>query len=107
MWLDGMSIMLAKAPRKINVKKLRDLLLLEADFNALHKITFNKRVLLQLKVDCLMPQDIIGGRTIQSAIELVTRKKLIADKHNQKKTPTLVISVDASNFYDRVARLFS
>ena len=40
-WKHGVSIMLVKAPGNYAVKKLRALLLLEADFNGLHKINFN------------------------------------------------------------------
>ena len=59
---------------KDQCKKLRAILLLEVDFNDLHKIVFNTRVLSQLKVHQLMPKEIIAGRTSQSAIQLATCK---------------------------------
>ena len=74
--------MLEKTPDKINVKKLRAILLLEEDFNDLHKIVFNTRVPPQLEAHQLIPKEIIGWRTIQLAIQLVTCKKIIEDTSN-------------------------
>ena len=44
-WLNGLSLMLEKSKGNIQVEKLRALLLLEADLNAIYKIMFNGRVL--------------------------------------------------------------
>ena len=54
--------MLEKAPGNFTVKKLRALLLLEADFNTLHKINFNGRLMRYLEASSTIPQEIIGGR---------------------------------------------
>ena len=54
--------MLEKAPGKINVSKLYAFLLLEVDFNVIHKIIFNMRILPSLEQDQLIPDKIIGGR---------------------------------------------
>ena len=54
--------MIVKAPRKINVKKLRAILLIEADLNGLHEIIFNTRVLPQIEEDYRTSQEIIGTR---------------------------------------------
>ena len=81
-WLKGLSIVLEKTSGKIDVKKLRDILLLEEEFNSLHKIIFNTRVILQLESDHLKPQEIIGSRTSQYDIKLDVRKNLIADTFN-------------------------
>ena len=99
--------MLEKKPGKINVEKLRASLLLEEEFNSLHKIVLNTRVLPQLEAHQLTPKEIIGGRNSQLTIQLVTHKNLIGDMSNQNKTATLVISADASNFYDRVTHPFA
>ena len=91
----------------INIGKLRDILLLESEFNALDKIIFNTRVLHQLESDKIILQDIIGDRTSQSEIQLVVRKKLITGTANQKKTLILVSSTDATNCCDRVVHTFA
>ena len=54
----GLFIMLEKAPSNFLVEKLRALLLLEADFNALHNINFNGRLMSSLETSSVMPQKI-------------------------------------------------
>ena len=46
--------MLEKSKGNINVEKLRAILLLEADLNAIYKIMFNRRVLPKLEVNRLI-----------------------------------------------------
>ena len=53
--------MLEKSPDNINVEKLRVILLLEVDFNTLHKIVFNIRLVLKLEEIQSIPCEIIGG----------------------------------------------
>ena len=55
-------MMLEKSKGDMNVKKLRSILLLEADLNALYKIIFNERVLPTIKRHDQMPKEVIGGR---------------------------------------------
>ena len=54
--------MLEKYPGNLRVEKLRAILLLEADFNGLHKINFNGRLMPRLEATSSIPQEIIGGR---------------------------------------------
>ena len=75
--------MLEKAPGNIDVKKLRAILLLELDFNTVHKIIFNKRMMPRLKEANVIPYKIIGGRRIQAATYLALNKKLISDIANE------------------------
>ena len=74
--------MLEKASRKTLVSKLRAILLLEADFNALYNIIFNCRMLPALERKNLMLSEIIGGRRRQSDLHVALNKKLIADIAN-------------------------
>ena len=67
---------------KLSVSKLRVILLLEADFNTLHKIIFNRRILPILKKKNLFPHKIIRCNRGQSAIHIALNKKLIADISN-------------------------
>ena len=60
--------MLEKAHGKINVKKIRAILLLESDFNAIHKIVFNMIVLPQLEAHQLTPKEITEGKTTNSDV---------------------------------------
>ena len=56
--------MLEKALENMDVKKLRVILLLEADFNTVHKIIFNKRMIPRLKEANTILNKIIGSRRI-------------------------------------------
>ena len=60
--------MLEKAPGEIYINKLYAILLLKADFNALHKIIFNSRVLLSLEARDQVLREIIEEKLSQSAI---------------------------------------
>ena len=66
--------MLEKNPVKFLVEKLWALLLLEADFNALHKINFNDRLMPSLELSSAILHEIIGGRISQATIHLALRK---------------------------------
>ena len=57
-----MSIILEKLAENVNMAKLRAILLLEADFNALNKIVFNGRAILSVKASKTIPYEVIGGR---------------------------------------------
>ena len=71
--------MLEKETGNYEVGKLRELFPLEVDFNALHKINFNCRLIPSLEDSSSISQEIIGGRRSQAATHLVLSKKLISD----------------------------
>jgi len=88
---------LEKSPGNLRVEKLRAILLLEADYNGLHKINFNGRLMPRLEAMSSILQEIIGGRRSQAATHLALNKKLIADISNIRKVPTVTICADATN----------
>ena len=96
-----------KSPSKMMVSKLRDILLLGANFNALHNVVFNHRILLALEQNNLIPMEIVDGWKIQAEIHVAINKKLMSDVSNQVKTPSVVISTDATNCYNRVFHSFA
>ena len=53
--------MLEKSAGNIHVQKLRVILLLEADFNAMYKIIFNNRLIPNIEVVNAIPMEVIGG----------------------------------------------
>ena len=67
------------------MQKLRATLLLEADFNALHKIIFNERIMTVLEEKDEILQEIVGRRRTQAATHVALNKKLIADAVNMRK----------------------
>ena len=78
-WTNRLLVILEKSSGKILVLKLRAILLLEADFNALYKIIFNVRILPALEKDNLILSEILGGRRSQSTLYIALNKKLIVD----------------------------
>ena len=93
--------MLEKEASNINVAKLRAILLLEADFNTLNKIAFNKRAIQRIETVKTIPYEVIGRRRGQSYLYIALNKKLVCDVGNQQKKPTVMVSVDA-NCYNRI-----
>ena len=77
-------VILEKESRKINISKLRAILLLEANFNVLNKIIFNTRILPTLERNKLISHKIIDGKHGKSSIQIVINKKMISDISNQK-----------------------
>ena len=61
-WIKGVLVMLEKAEGIIDMKKLRAILLLEADFNAAHKIIFSNRLIPNLEAMNAIPAEVIVGR---------------------------------------------
>ena len=94
--------MLEKSKGYINVRKLKAILLLEADFNTLNKIVFNTKLMPSLERTNSIPYEIIGERRGQSSLHVALNKKLVCDISNQQKQPMVVISANASNCYDRI-----
>ena len=60
-WLNRVSIMLLKKEADLSVSKLRAILLLEADYNAMNKILFNTHLILSLEEYNIIPREIMGG----------------------------------------------
>jgi len=56
------SVILEKLVGNVHVQKLRVILLLEADFNAIHKIIFNNRLILNIEVVNAILMEVIGGQ---------------------------------------------
>ena len=75
-------MILKKKPNDILVSKLRAILLLEVDFNAINKIVFNIRLISILEAQDTIPRELIRGRCEQSTIYIVINKKLLGDITN-------------------------
>ena len=81
-WRNEVSIMLEKVARNINVAKLRAILLLEADLNALNKIIFNGRAIPRIETSKTIPYEVIGRRRRQSSLHVALNKKLVCNIEN-------------------------
>ena len=78
-WTKEVSVMLEKKTNDISVRKLRAILLLEADFNAANKIIINTRLISQIEQCNEIPREIVEGCHSQSAIQLAVNKRLLVD----------------------------
>ena len=58
----GISVILEKIEGNLNVQQLGAIILLEADFNAIHKIIFINRLLPSVEVASDIPIEVIGER---------------------------------------------
>ena len=56
-----MSVILEKSAGNVHIQKLRAILLLEADFNAIHKIIFNNRLIPNIEAVNAIPIEVIEG----------------------------------------------
>ena len=100
-------IILEKKQGEISISKLRVILLLEADFNVINKIVFNTRLIPTLKAKDMIPREIMGRRRGILAIHVALNKKLLVDIVNQNKLTNIIVSADASNYFDRVIHLMA
>ena len=71
----------------------------------MNKIIFNTRLVPTLEQRNMIPREIMGGRRGMSAINVALNKKLQVDIANKNKLPSIIVSADASNCFDRVATL--
>lgn len=101
-WSKGLCVMLEKVMGVRLITKLRAILLMEADFNAMNKIVYGERMLDQARKYKLMPEEIFSEKN-KMADDGALSKALFYDIVRQLKRPAGLASVDAANCYDRVA----
>jgi hypothetical protein len=84
------------------VSKLRVILLMEADFNAMNKEVYGVRILDTARKYKLMPEEIFSKKN-RTADNGGLAKTLFYDIARQTRLPAAITSVDASNCYDWIA----
>jgi hypothetical protein len=84
------------------VSKLRAILLMEADFNAMNKEVYGVRMLNMARKYKLMPEEIFSKKN-HMADDGGLAKTLFCDIARQTRLPAAIASVDASNCYDWIA----
>jgi hypothetical protein len=82
--------------------KLRAILLMEADFNAMNKEVYGVQMLDNARRYKLIPEEIFSEQN-RTADDGGLAKTLFYDIARQTRTPAAIASVDASNCYDRIA----
>jgi hypothetical protein len=84
------------------VSKLRAILLMEADFNAMNKEVHGVWMLDTARKYKLMPEEIFSKKNCM-ADNRGLAKTLFYDIARQTRLPAAIASVDVSNCYDRIA----
>lgn len=94
--------MLEKVPGCCLLDKLRSILLMEADYNAVNKIGYGERMLDNVRKYGLMAEEIFSevGRTAEDG---ALAKTLFYDIVRQCRLTAAISSVDATNCYDSIA----
>ncbi len=101
-WARGLSVMLEKIRGCSLVSKLRLILLMEVDANAINKMIFGMRMLQTVREFKFMPDEIFSEWN-RTADDGTLSKVLFYDVVRQSRRPAGVASVDADNCFDRVA----
>ena len=101
-WSKGLSVMLEKIIGVRLVSKLRAILLMEADFNAMNKDVYGVRMLDNVRWYKLILEELFSEQN-RTAGDGGLAKMLFYDIAHQTRTPAAIASVDASNCYDRIA----
>jgi len=103
-WKHGLNVLLEKVPGDVNIKKLRIILLFEADFNANNK--WIGRAVMRRAEDCaLLAPEQYGSRNRKSAIIQCLNKCLFYDLLWFRRQPAALCSNDAKSCYNRITLL--
>ena len=101
-WSKGLSVMLEKKFGVRLVSKLRAILLMEADFNAMNKEVYGVWMLDNSHKYKLIPEEIFSKQN-RTADDGGLAKTLFYDIARQTCSPAAIASMDASNCYDWIA----
>ena len=105
-WSTYLDIMAFKKPDSIKIDSLRSIILSEADWNAAGRIYVTKKMMGQAEKLHLLPEEHLGGRKGRKSIDGAISKQIYMDNVNASKTPTVILSTDAANCYDRMVHKY-
>ena len=94
--------MLEKSPGVTIIEKLRSILLMEADFNSSNKEIFGDRMMNNVRIHGLMPEEIFSEKGKPSG-DGTLAKTLYWDIVRQSRSCAGLASIDAANCYDSIA----
>ena len=105
-WSTYLDIMAFKKPSSIKIDTLRSIILSEADWNAAGRIYVTRKMMGQAEKLGLLPEEHLGGRKGRKSIDGAITKQLYLDNVRSTKTPTVILSTDAANCYDRMVHKY-
>ena len=101
-WSRDLSVMLKKMFGCTLIRKLRAILLMEADFNFANKLIYGVRMMDNVRRYGFMPEEIYSEKG-KTADDGSLAKVLFYDISRQSRVATGLSSIDASNCYDSIA----
>ena len=105
-WRTGTNSIIPKETGNYNIKRLRKILLYEADFNFNNK-TLAKRMMISAEKAGVIAPEQYGSRNGMNAIECALNKRLMFDILRQNKRPAGICSCDLHSCYDRIVHSFA
>ena len=105
-WSIFLDIMAFKKPGDIKVDTLRSIIISEADWNAAGRIFVTKKMMHQAEKYRLLPEEHLGGRKGRKSIDGAITKQIYIDNVSALRIPTVILSTDASNCYDRMVHKY-
>jgi len=105
-WSTFLDIMAFKKSNSIQIQTLRSIIISEGDWNVAGRIFVARRMMQQAEKLHLLPEEHLGGRKGRKAIDGAITKRLYLDNSRLMKKPTIILSTDAANCYDRMVHKF-
>jgi len=105
-WSTYLDIMAFKKTNSIKIDTLRSIILSEADWNAAGRIYVTRKMMGQAEHLGLLPEEHLGGRKGRKSIDGAITKQLYLDNVRSTTTPTVILSTDAANCYDRMVHKY-
>jgi len=105
-WSTFLDIMAFKKPDSIQIGTLRSIIISEADWNAAGRIFITRKMMQQAERKNLLPEEHLGGRKGKKSIDGAITKQLYMDNTRMMKIPTVILSTDAANCYDRMVHKY-
>ena len=105
-WKFGVNSLIPKEAGNYNIKRLRTILLYEADFNFNNKV-LGRRMMYNAERHNILAPEQYGSRKQMTAIICALNKRLMFDLLRQIKRPAGICSCDLHSCYDRIIHSFA
>jgi len=105
-WSIGLTVMIENTPGVTLVDKLRDILLMEADFNFGNRLLFSNKMVNDIESKGTIPSDSFA-RSGMCANDIPACRSLFSDIVRQRKHNASLGSYDAQSCYDQIVHSFT
>jgi len=105
-WSTFLDIMAFKKAHSTQINTLRSIIISEGDWNVAGRIYVTRKMMKQAEQLKLLPEEHLGGRKGRKSIDGAITKRLFVDNSCMLQKPTIILSTDAANCYDRMVHKF-